>query len=172
MALALVLLSLPVGVSAGLHRAGGGGGGGGGFKSTLGGVVLSVEFVLDNAGAVTSFGGQKWTFSLVGDFSLLSGRHDGPLTQYTTVFGPRATWNLARGFQPFVHGLVGGYWEVQSGESSRALVGGFGVDVPWDPEHGEHRTARVIRVQVDRYEVGVDSADYWQVSALFILRFH
>jgi hypothetical protein len=183
--LALVLLSLPVGALAGTHRAGAGGGGGGAEGSWLTGLQLNAEYVLENTGPINSYGEKERTWSLVGDFTLLSGEHEGsPLTQYTLVGGVRFTLN--KRWQPFAHGMVGRYWEVQTGKGAWAFVGGVGVDYPLGRErrqasvtqqpqphvHAEPAVTTVLRGQFDYYGVSSDRKSYPQITFLFVLRFH
>jgi hypothetical protein len=185
MILALVLLSLPVGTLAGTHRAGAGGGAGGREGSLLAGLQLNAEYVLRNAGATNSYGERQRTLSLVGDFTLLSGKHDGlASTQYTLVGGLRGTLN--RRVQPFAHVMGGRYWEVQTGESAWAWVGGIGVDWPLGRErlqasaspqpqqhvHAEPSVTTVLRAQLDYYAITSEPKSYPQLTFLFVLRFH
>ena len=166
--LALVLLSLPVGVLAGTHRAGAGGGGGRAGGSTLWGAMISGELVIKHYGH--SFPAAL-TLSAVADLAWMGGERKGndSFDQKTFVVGGRLTYNSLKWIQPFGHGMVGGYWA--EGHDSGATVLGGGFDFPLGKVTSEGHPHWVIRIQGDRYWADAQDRSYPQFTGQLVYRF-
>jgi hypothetical protein len=167
MILAFALLSLPVGTSAGTHRAGAGGGGGRAGGSDLWGALISAELVIKHFGEGSP---APFTLSAVGDLTWMSGDREGfnSFNQVTLVGGVRGTYNSLKRIAPFGHAMAGRYWA--TGPDKGAMALGGGVDILLGRAASEGLSHWGIRLQGDYYWTGVQDRSFSQFTAQFVYR--
>jgi hypothetical protein len=173
MILTLVLVSLPVGASAGSHRAGASAAF---LTNTLGsrlnGIQLSFDATLLGEREAHSTGADHLgTLSLLLDTNWVNGDSEGRnLGQATVMGGLRYTFHgLAHTrAQLFVEGTVGQSWELQRESASDAAAFGAGVDLQPLPDHP--RVA--FRLRYARSWIGARDGEWYnQVSIGLAVRF-